>query len=540
MLTTKKPKMARKKLIRLQEPRLLFRHNQALEDPRDGLALFGPVDDSAVFGVRAAVIGTKEGIKRFGAWVKSIQHPITNDPPVRHRPPFPGFQAAFGIPWHPEPVLAIEIREDELTSKLHLSDKYHRIFQTVEFFSSRIIQANKDEDVRPDLWFVVIPDEVHKLCRPQSVVAFADRIEVANTMPVKEGQSYRASPSLFEEWNEQSEPYQYEPDFHSQIKARLLRDKILTQIVRESTIAPYDFLNQFGRPIRSLEVLQSEIAWNLSSATYYKAGAKPWKLDGVRQGVCYVGLVFKRDEKSKDPSMACCAAQMFLDSGDGVVFKGQLGPWYTGKRGHYHLTVNAASQLLDQAIRAYKDLHNGARPNEIFIHGRTRFDEPEWNGFLEAAGSRTQVTGVRIRKANWFRLYRHDSEMPILRGLTLINSNTEAFLATKGFTPRLQTYPGLEVPVPLFVDVCRGETEIKVVLQDIMGLTKLNYNSCRHSDGLPVTLKFADAVGEILVSGPIERSLTPTFSALHLSSGGFSDRRCRPAKFASRLVRIRK
>jgi hypothetical protein len=36
----------------------------------------------------------------------------------------------------------------------------------------------------------------------------------------------------------------------------------------------------------------------------------------------------------------------------------------------------------------------------------------------------------------------------------------------------------------------------------VMGLTKLNYNSCRHSDGWPVTLKFADAVGEVLISGP--------------------------------------
>ena len=35
-----------------------------------------------------------------------------------------------------------------------------------------------------------------------------------------------------------------------------------------------------------------------------------------------------------------------------------------------------------------------------------------------------------------------------------------------------------------------------------MGLTKLNYNSWRHSDGWPVTLKVADAVGEVLISGP--------------------------------------
>src|SRR6266404_740897 len=105
--TQARKKVTTRKLIKLSEPRLLFRH---------GLTLFGPVDDSAVFGIRAAVIGTKDGIKRFNKWVKGIQLPIGNDPPLRYRPPFPGFEPAFGIPWHPEPVLALEIREGELKS----------------------------------------------------------------------------------------------------------------------------------------------------------------------------------------------------------------------------------------------------------------------------------------------------------------------------------------------------------------------------------------------------------------------------------------
>jgi hypothetical protein len=45
---------------------------------------------------------------------------------------------------------------------------------------------------------------------------------------------------------------------------------------------------------------------------------------------------------------------------------------------------------------------------------------------------------------------------------------------------------------------------INVVLNDILALTKLNYNTCIFGDGMPVTLKFADAVGEILTAGPIK------------------------------------
>jgi hypothetical protein len=62
-------------LIRIREPRLEFALGQTLEDPRDGLALFGP-HDATVYGVRAGVIGTKDGIRRFNQWVKSIQEPV--------------------------------------------------------------------------------------------------------------------------------------------------------------------------------------------------------------------------------------------------------------------------------------------------------------------------------------------------------------------------------------------------------------------------------------------------------------------------------
>ena len=42
---------------------------------------------------------------------------------------------------------------------------------------------------------------------------------------------------------------------------------------------------------------------------------------------------------------------------------------------------------------------------------------------------------------------------------------------------------------------------MKQVLADIMGLTKINYNACNYSDGLPVTIRFADKVGDVLVMG---------------------------------------
>jgi len=76
--------------------------------------------------------------------------------------------------------------------------------------------------------------------------------------------------------------------------------------------------------------------------------------------------------------------------------------------------------------------------------------------------------------------------------------------STTGYAPRIDTYIGPETPNPLFVTVLRASADypsIETVLSDILGLTKINYNACNFSDGLPVTIRFADKVGEVLTMG---------------------------------------
>jgi hypothetical protein len=63
---------------------------------------------------------------------------------------------------------------------------------------------------------------------------------------------------------------------------------------------------------------------------------------------------------------------------------------------------------------------------------------------------------------------------------------------------------GPETPNPLHVTVMRSKNakpDIRTVLGDIMGLTKINYNSCNFNDGLPVTVRFARMVGDVLTMG---------------------------------------
>jgi hypothetical protein len=492
-----------RELIYIEEPLLQFRFNQGLEDPRDGLTLFGPLDAGKPYGIRAGVVGTADGIKRFTRFVDKLQRPLPGDggEPTRNRPMFPGFEAVYGVPWHPQPVLQAQLDATALHRAVRIEDRHQRVYATVRVYADAILDAVQQEDEKADVWFVIVPDEVYANCRPRSNVPRGERVQSPTAMTAREAKRLQVAPSLFQFINDETVPYLYDPDFRNQLKALLLREQIATQILRESTIAYEDFLNDRGQPVRDLKILESEIAWNVTSAVFYKTGGRPWKLRAIRPGVCYIGLVFKQDDRSKDPRSACCAAQMFLDSGDGVVFKGNMGPWYNPGRGDYHLDAPAAKELVEKAIRAYAAKNDNVPPAELFIHGKTRFNDKEWDGFKQGAGDHTKVTGVRIVTDRDLRLF-HPGETPALRGLAWIRDEKTAHLWTKGFVPRLQTYPGREVPLPLHVEVCRGDADVRVVVQDIVALTKLNYNSCRYADGIPVTLRFADAVGEILVSGP--------------------------------------
>src|SRR4029077_7754931 len=98
---------------------------------------------------------------------------------------------------------------------------------------------------------------------------------------------------------------------------------IPVQIIRESTLRLSD---EKGAGERGLTPL-SDRMWNLSTTLFYKCGGRPWKLNAARKGVCYIGRSFRVVPDGSNT--ACCAAQMFLDSGDGIVFLGDFGPWYS-------------------------------------------------------------------------------------------------------------------------------------------------------------------------------------------------------------------
>jgi len=488
-------------LDHIPEPRLVFGHDQLAEHPKDGLFLFGPLDEAGKPAeMRIGVIGTSEGLKRFRRWSAAIRcyiPPLKLDVP--HHVAFPGFEAVFGTKWPERPMVELRVPADDLAHALRLSNRHQAIFEAVSIFERRIRAHLREEDAPPAMWFVVIPEEVHRYGRPKSIVPRAERIPSDLRLTPKEARQVLRSGSLFPEEREAAEIFRYEVNFREQLKARLLDTRAVVQVVRETTLTPEDFVVN-GRPARDLQD-SATVAWNLGMTAFFKAGGKPYKLADVRPGVCYVGLVFKRDATDPSTGNACCGAQMFLNSGDGLVFRGAVGPWYSPTEKEFHLPQERAAELMKLIVGAYKDMH-GRPPAELFIHGRARFNDAEWAGFSSAVPSETNLVGVRIQGTSELKLFRLGTH-PVLRGSAYRLHDRLGYLWTSGFVPRLATYPGWEVPNPLLVEINRGGGDLLRVMGDVMALTKVNFNACVFADGLPVTLKFADAVGEILTAAPV-------------------------------------
>jgi hypothetical protein len=459
--------------------------------------------------IHAGVVGTPDGIGLVRGWVRTVVQRIpAADPAKLHTASWPGFQAAFGVRLEDEPLVRILIDSTTIVNAIKKTNRVDAVRSTVQLFENAILEHLRTDERRPDVWLVVVPESVHRYGRPQ--VAGPKDATKSTLMSEKSAAGFlRSGGALFPDMIEEAQTYLFARNFHHQLKAQLLHKEAVIQVIRETTLDPSIETDNFGNPARAVQE-PAKIAWNLSTTLYFKgARLQPWQLADVRPGVCYAGLVFKVDPTPAKAGEACCAAQMFLNSGNGVVFRGALGPWYSANDREFHLTHAAAKSLLGQVIDAYRKDH-GVPPEELFIHGRQRFSDDEWGASVRRSRRRPSASSASASARRRISgSFGRRPIVPVLRGTAVTMSRREGYLWTTGYIPRLRTYPGFETPKPILIEINRGEGDLNDVMRDVLALTKVNYNSCDYASGLPVTLKFAERVGEILLASPRGREAPP-------------------------------
>lgn len=295
-----------RQLIQLDEPLLRFGHNQMLAHPKDGLTLFGPYT-STPGSVRYGIIGTEAGLSEFDKWTARINTFIAAYPgslftrkknavhgKLAHQF-YPGFETAFGLTWNAKPECRVVVPEQQLADALQVHELHTRISRVVKVFSKKLIKTTYDSENKPGLWFVIVSKELEKLCRPHSEPP-KEYLEGTRAEDAEQPQLFVSASDADSFAEEYAEALQFKPDFHNQLKARLLKHQIITQILQRETLQacahPHD------KPMRDKED-PATILWNLATAIFYKTRRKPWILADPRAGVCYVGIVFKRLNKDQ-------------------------------------------------------------------------------------------------------------------------------------------------------------------------------------------------------------------------------------------------
>jgi len=509
------------KIEYIEEPNLLFASNQKAADPRDGLLLYGPYEKWGTkfrfnaYTVSAGVIGTKEVLKKYSMFVKEIKKPIISLKRTKRgeivsnelqRPSFPGFEAVFNIHWPEEPEVFIEIKQTDIFSIFQKSkNRRIRTGKLVDLYLENMIKVSRGDDPRVNIWIVIVPKYIYDNCRSKKGSGEDFSKETLEFFEMQEAGQGSLFPVEEIFGDDVSEYFDASSDFHHLLKAKANQELLDApiQIIVEPKLEFKDIETQQ----RYSDDMKAFMAWSISTALYYKLGKKPWKIADIRAGVCYVGLVFKRFQGKKNSQMVCSAAQLFLDDGDGTIFRGNNGLWLSETPYEYHLNEDEAFNLLSLALKDYYDNNQEVYPKELFIHGRATFSDNEWRGFRKAVerySSNTELVGVVIQDKAPLKLFRdvenEKTNYGVMRGIAVIIDDKEGYLFTRGFIPRLNSSSSLEIPNPLHVKITRGNPDIKKVLKDIMALTKLNYNACIYGDGKPVTLRFSDTIGSILTA----------------------------------------
>ena len=286
---------------------------------------------------------------------------------------------------------------------------------------------------------------------------------------------------------------------HDLLKAQAMRFGKPTQIIRPST---YDEQKRLKSKKASGEKkqLQDEAtrAWNLYTALYYKAGGTPWRLvhDLSELSACYVGVSFYKT--LDETKLLTSTAQVFNERGEGIILRG--GTAQTSKDDkQIHLSAEDAYNLLKNALQIYQKEHKHF-PARVVIHKSSKHNMDEISGFENALQDHSigpeLADFVSVTRSS-IRLFR-GNRYPPLRG-TFFDTGGESFvLYTRGSVDFFSTYPGPYVPRPLGFRCDRVAETSPFLAQELLALTKMNWNNTQFDGKEPITLRCARQVGQIL------------------------------------------
>lgn len=479
----------------LDEPFLEFGGGIRHTDIRFGLMDYGPFDaglEGAPQRVRVGVVGSPETIDGTVAWLDACKTglPAKKSKQPNLFPRFPGLgpEGAFRCDFSWPSELQRTLLPLETEKLIRISDHADAIRQIVALIAAEVRHL-ADSNTRPDVVLVALP------------LGVVERVVNKRV----------AAESQHENTSEEEETSAAAVDFRALLKAACMAVRLPIQVLWPTT---YDSSLKISRKLKiaNNRRVQDDAtrAWNLLTATYYKANGLPWRLvrDPKALRTSYVGVSFY---KSADgDAIHTSTAQMFDERGEGLILRGGRATESKEDR-RPHLSEQDAYALLSHSLAVFYKTH-GHYPARVVMHKTSNFNDDEISGFDQALTERNiDIGDFSYIGKTMTRLYRQ-GRYPPLRGTLIRFSKDEAALYCRGSVDFFKTYPGMYVPRPLHIRCQKLAQPLKYIAEETLALTKMNWNNTQFDNGFPITISAARHVGEILKYVDASQEIAPRYS----------------------------
>jgi hypothetical protein len=285
-------------------------------------------------------------------------------------------------------------------------------------------------------------------------------------------------------------------DVHDFVKAFCVQRGIATQFLTEDTLA---------------DDCQCRVWWWLSLALYAKAMRTPWVLSTLAENTAFVGLGFSVDptaDRGRHVVLGC--SHIYSGKGEGLQYRLTKveDPIFYGKNPY---------MSKDDARRAgetIRQLFFDARfklPERVVLHKRTHFTKDEREGLADGLSGVACIDMLEIQIDNALRYVASvptrdgsldDDNYPVRRGTAMKLDDFSALVwvhgATTALNPHNKYFQGKRrIPAPLIVRRHAGRTDLQRLAQEILGLSKMNWNTFDLYTKLPATLHSSNEIARI-------------------------------------------
>jgi hypothetical protein len=299
---------------------------------------------------------------------------------------------------------------------------------------------------------------------------------------------------VFESYTIQGESF----DLHDYIKAFSASRGISTQLIREETLD---------------DKLKCQIYWWLSLSFYVKSLRTPWILNSQEKNTAYAGIGYSVTKVLDKSEIVIGCSHIYDSNGQGLKYKlSKVDNYFLDKQLNPYLSYKDAFQF-GVSIRElfYQSLDK--LPERVVIHKRTRFTEDEINGIkasLHKAGIKkidlieiSYEIDARFVAMSVYQKALQVDRFPISRGTCIVTNKHTALLWTHGIVPsvRQPNYKfylgGRSIPAPVRITKHYGESNINTIATEVLGLTKMNWNSLDLYSKLPSTIDSSNQIARI-------------------------------------------